>query len=107
MLLLTMLEPRRTFVDNKSTDPIRPALFSRPGHDYGHIARFAVCDPVLGAINYIMIAFPDGSSAHVQGIRTGTCFGQCPGANPFSRGQMRQPFYSLFLISGQQDIAVE
>src|SRR3546814_9431904 len=59
ILLFTMRETRRTFFDNKSTDPIRPALFSRPGHDYGHIARFAVCDPVLGAINYIMIAFPD------------------------------------------------
>ena len=73
--------------------------------DYHHdVGVVAVGDKGLGAIQEPASAFADGTHAGSSRVGAGAGFGQTPGADEFSGGQLGNIFVFLGFVTGQENV---
>ena len=80
------LEPWRLRIDDEGTDPFVPEVPIDRGEHHAHIRFAAVGDPVLGAVQQVMVALIFSSSALGCGIRASLRLGKGKTALVLTRG---------------------
>ena len=103
VFLLAEAESRRALLDHDAGGAAR-ALGGIGERDDGINLRFAaVGDPLLGAVEHVVVAVAEGGGADGRGVRARLRLGEREGRELLARGNVGQPALLLLVAAGEDD----